>query len=109
MKYLMALFVLSLALQPVNLQACAMGGNQEISHLAAMHEGITPDCCDPDPLEPTENCGLAAHCAFLSFGFLVIPAAAADFIPLPKRHFDVFDAAHHTGPPIEPLFRPPIA
>lgn len=109
MKYLVALFLVSLALQPLDLQACTMDEDQQPSHHAAMHEDGDSPCCNPDNDEPTGDCGGASHCAFLSLGFLVIPAAPGAQLPAPDHHYELFDAGHYSGPPPRPLFRPPIA
>lgn len=109
MKYLMALFVVAMGLQPLDLQSCAIGADQEISHHAAVDDNADHDCCSPDSGEPMNDCEEAAHCAFLSLGFLLIPAAAGAWLPLPEHHYDLIDDPRYTGPPAPPLFRPPIA
>jgi hypothetical protein len=108
-KYLMALFVVSMVLQPLDLPSCAMGADQETSHHAAVHDGADRDCCSPERSEPMNDCEEAATCAFLSLGFLVIPAAAGAWLPLPEHHYDLIDDPRFTGLPAPPLFRPPIA
>jgi len=109
MKYLVALFVVSMALQPLDLQSCAMDVDQEISHHEAVDDGADRDCCSPDGGESMNDCDEAATCAFLSLGFLVIPAAAGALLPLPEHHYDLIDDPRFTGLPAPPLFRPPIA
>lgn len=109
MKYLVALFVLTLALQPVQLQACAMDAEEATSHHAMMDTPHKPDCCDAQPKDNPSECDMSMSCNFASLVPLVLHASAGPGLAPASRHFDTLTGNHYTGPPPQPLLRPPIA
>lgn len=109
MRFLIALFLVAMVLQPLDLQACAMDADQETLNHEVTHDGGDSECCSRDADEPKSDCEGAAHCAFLSLGFLVIPPPAGALLPAAEHHYDPTDGDRYSGPPVQPLYRPPIA
>ena len=108
MKYLMALFVVSLFLQPVELQACAMDTEEPQGHHAAMDGPHDTDCCEPQSDDRMDQCGMIMPCSFVSVSVPVIPVNSDIMLVHPVRQFDGLTGDHYTEPPSAPLFRPPI-
>jgi hypothetical protein len=110
-NYLVTLFLVLLALQPPELQACAMDHDQPASHHDSMQHVDDPTCCDVngDENAPAEPCDEAAQCALFSLGFLVIPPASGIVSSSAGHHYDLLDNHPHSGPPVRLLLRPPIA
>jgi hypothetical protein len=108
-KYLIAMFLVAMALQPVDLQSCVMDDGQQMSHHAAMKHSDDSDCCDPDPGTPMQDCNNNAHCGFVSTGFVVLPTSAVVAVLPEAHHYSALNTRRYLGPPAPPLFRPPIA
>jgi len=109
MRYLLAAFLVAMALQPIDLQGCAMDDGQQVSHHAAMQHGDDAPCCEADQEAPMKDCEGARHCGFVSISFLVIPPATAGVAALPAHYLLALGMDRYSGPPSPPLFRPPIA
>ncbi len=109
MKYLLTLLMLSMALQPVALQACDMDAEQDAPHHAAMLDDGQHDCCDPDAEDRDQACDDAMQCGSCLSGIsLVFNTTGANPHGLAVRHQAVVEdrqASPHSLPP----FRPPIA
>lgn len=109
MKFLLALFMVSMSLQPLAVQACPMEANHDLTHHVALQDEANPECCNLDAGKPVHDCEKALHCGSLSPGFVVIPVTSG-IVPSDSSHrYLVTDGDRYSGPPAHPLFRPPIA
>lgn len=108
MKCLLTIFLLSYALQPLQLQACDMQESPGAHH-AAMQDDGGHDCCDSGQDGNTGECESMVSCGSG-------PAGPS----LPQEGFltSVFDYIHHdtliddnrlAAPHTAPPYRPPIA
>jgi hypothetical protein len=108
MKYLLALFLVAMALQPIDLQGCAMDDGEQASHHASMQHD-SDSCCDPDTDQKMQDCDGAVFCSFLSAGLAVIPPSSAVAAPPVTHRYCTLNAQRYSGPPARKLFKPPIA
>ncbi len=109
MKHLLALFLLSMLLQPSGLQACAMDAEQSPGHHTAMPDSHESDCCEAQPDQSNDGCDAQTPCGFVSTIAPAIPAASGLALAAPDRQFALPDDGRYSGPPAPPLFKPPIA
>lgn len=109
MKFVLALFLMSMFLQPGGLQACDMDEEKSTGHHAEMNHAVDPDCCDSSPSEPMDDCEPVMQCNLLSSLVPAIQAGPGTFETPTGHHFDLLNADAYAGPPARPLFRPPIA
>jgi hypothetical protein len=97
MKYLMALFVVSLALQSIGLQACAMDAEETSGHHPEMQKDHESECCDEQPDHSMDGCDIATPCSFVSIVVPVIPAGSGFNLAAPDRQFDFIDDDRYSG------------
>lgn len=109
MKYLMALFVATLLVQPVPAETCDMENGQDSMHHAAMVDHQTPECCEQGSDEGGHGCIDLSACGSCNPGPAFVQALTAAPLFTLARHFapantDILAAKHH-----HPPFRPPIS
>ncbi|WP_191621179.1 hypothetical protein [Marinihelvus fidelis] len=110
MKYLLAIFMLLYALQPVPLQACDMDMDkaQDNTHHSTMLDSDSPDCCDSED-SMSGDCMDAATCGSCPIGLTLFATKPVRLILTSSRHLEVLESSRLTAIHSHPPFRPPIA
>lgn len=108
MKYLMALCILSMALQPLPLQACSMDDDHGAQH-ASMQGGETHDCCPSETEEAAPSCADSDNCGSCTMGVTLIASAIVTTVASWSSQYAIIGEDQYTGPPNHALFRPPIS
>jgi hypothetical protein len=109
MKHLLIIFMLSMALQPVQLQACESEADQAVHHHENMQSNTEQDCCDTDSDEATHACNDVMQCGSCSLGITLVSSGPGIEITDLSGRFLAFDSTRPTTPSSLPPFRPPIS
>ncbi len=110
LKYFLTICLLSTALQPLAVRACApMDAGPADGGQVQMLEPDAHDCCDTEKEAPAQDCDEAMQCNSCYAGAsLVSLDATAPLSVKPQRH--LFSGGHrYISPDSHPLIRPPIS
>jgi len=111
MKLLAAFLILTLALQPVQAGACAMGSDDG-GH-AAVHmdhgDSAMPDCCDPGTPDNHQGCDHYMQCGACSPGVGIYSTVVAVSSVWNFHFVDSLTAGSLTPSHAHPPYRPPIS
>jgi len=110
MRCLLAIFVLLMYLQPVQVQACASTAQQgSAHHHAAMAQHGGGDCCPEAPNAPMPDCSHALSCGLGAPGVSLLPTPPLVLSPPANVRPAVDETGQWSGAPLSPPFRPPIS
>lgn len=108
-KYLLALFLLMSALQPLQLQACDMEESPEAGHHSTLMENSDHDCCTHEDDSAIDGCLKPVFCGSCTVALTLLqPDPDSSNLELGLR-FTILDESGPTPPHYHPPFRPPIA
>ncbi|MFT5140408.1 MAG: hypothetical protein ACI9CB_002071 [Rhodothermales bacterium] len=109
MKHLLIIFMLSMALQPMQLQACPTEPDQVVHNHENMQSNAEHDCCDTNSDEATHACNDAMQCGSCSLGISLVSSGPGTELPDLSDRYLVFNSKQVKAPSPHLLFRPPIS
>lgn len=109
MKWVLALLVLAMNMQPLAAEACDVAASGQATHHAQMEHDAHDNCCDPDAMPGGEACEHASACGYGSVISAVpvqrFKATDAQALSFERDLADGQLTPGHSAPP----FRPPIS